>query len=377
VAIQISQAVKRFGDVAAVDSVSLDVHPGEFFAILGASGCGKTTLLRLIAGLEPLDEGEIRLDDLVVSGPGRHLPPERRNVGVVFQSYALWPHLTVAENVSFPLEAAGAGRRAARERIGGILSVTGLAALADRKPAALSGGQRQRVALARCLAQGAGTILMDEPLANLDPHLRAAMEDELVRFHTRSGASTLYITHDQREAMAMADRIAVMAAGRLLQVDRPEVLYRQPADERVARFVGRSAVVDARLEQLDGTQGLLRIGGRPVPARIGPGMQERPGSSVRAVIRPDGIAVGVPDGSQDDQSDLVGTVSRASYRGTGWEAAVAVDGISEPLIVTSPRALGQGETVSLAVRDAWVLPASGASGPPGNDALGQIATDPV
>src|SRR6056297_114591 len=181
--------VKAFRGLTAVDGVDLHVSPGEFVAVVGPSGCGKSSLLRLVAGLDTLDHGTISLDGRTVSASGIHVPPEARGVGVVFQSYALWPHLNVLDNVGFPIEAAGGGRRGARARAADHLRTVDLDGFAERRPAELSGGQRQRVALARCLAQGARTILMDEPLANLDPHLRAAMEEELSEFHRRTDAT--------------------------------------------------------------------------------------------------------------------------------------------------------------------------------------------
>ena len=195
---------KNFAGNPAVDGVTVDIPSGEFFAVLGPSGCGKSTLLRLIAGLEALDQGTIALNGETVSGPNRHVPAEDREVGFVFQSYALWPHMSVLDNVAFPIESRGVPRSTAQQDAGTHVATVKLDGLQDRKPGQLSGGQQQRVALARCLAGGASTILMDEPLANLDPHLRADMEGELRRFHTRAGATTLYITHDQREAMALA-----------------------------------------------------------------------------------------------------------------------------------------------------------------------------
>jgi len=258
---------KRYGDALAVDGVTLDAPPSAFVALVGPSGCGKSTLLRLIAGLETVDAGEIQLDGAVVSRADAHTPPERRNVGVVFQSYALWPHMTVRENVAFPLEASGVARREARGRIGGLLDMTELADLADREPAALSGGQRQRVALARCLAQGARTILMDEPLANLDPHLRGAMEQELRRFHAESGATILFITHDQREAMALADQVAVMGHGRVLQMDAPETLYRAPRNAEIASFIGRGAVVETTILSAADSRARARLAGAEIEMR--------------------------------------------------------------------------------------------------------------
>ncbi|MFN3641549.1 MAG: ABC transporter ATP-binding protein [Gemmobacter sp.] len=332
-------AVKGFAGRAAVDGIDLAIAAGEFVAVVGASGCGKSTLLRLIAGLETLDAGSIALGARIVSGPGIHVPPEARGVGVVFQSYALWPHMTVRDNVAFPAQSAGTARAAARAEADRHLATVGLALLADRRPAALSGGQRQRVALARCLAQGARIILMDEPLANLDPHLRAAMEEELAAFHARAGASTLYITHDQREAFAIADRVAVMAAGRILQCDTPETVYARPGSEAVARFIGRGAILDATV-----AGGAAHLGPATLPATSTP-----PGP-VRILIRPDDVVI-APD------APLAATVQTALYRGGHWEATATVPGLAEPLAVSSRTRLRPGETLRLALTAGWPIPA--------------------
>ena len=223
-----------------------------------------SALLRLIAGLEVADAGEIALGGKRVSGPGLHLPSEAPGVGFVFQSYALWPHLDVRGNVAFPLEAAGLRAVEAARRAERHLTTVALEHYASRKPAELSGGQRQRVALARCLAQDAGIILVDEPLANLDPHLRATMEEELVAFHRAAAATTVYITHDQREAMAVADRMAVMAAGRFLQVGAPNEVYARPASAEVARFIGEGVVHPVTV-----TDGGVSLAGQPVPVQGG------------------------------------------------------------------------------------------------------------
>ena len=227
---------KRYGDFAALTDVSLEVADGEFVAILGASGCGKTTLLRQVAGFDRPDAGRILIGDTVVSTPERQMPPEDRRIGIVFQSYALWPHMTVAENVAYGLTVAGVRDPERARRVRDALALVHLDGFAERRPALLSGGQRQRVALARCLVTEPALVLLDEPLANLDVQLRAAMEREFRDFHERTGTTMIYITHDQTEAMALADRIAVMDKGRVLQFATPSQLYREPADATVARI---------------------------------------------------------------------------------------------------------------------------------------------
>ena len=341
--IRIAGAVKRFDGRAAVDGIDLAVPSGAFFVALGPSGCGKSTLLRLIAGLETLDAGTIALDGAPVAGPGLHVAPEARRVGVVFQSYALWPHMNVAQNVAFPIEAAGGARAAAAAEARAHLRAVALEDFADRLPAALSGGQRQRVALARCLASRARTVLMDEPLANLDPHLRHAMEEELAAFHRKAGVTTLYITHDQREAMALADLVAVMRAGRFEQVAPPEDVYARPATEHVARFVGRAAILPAVVER-DGAAAKAMVG----PAAVAPDGAPVAGPA-RLVVRPENVA-------PDPGGPLCGRVEGARYRGGVWEAGLVVGGVAEPLPLATRDRLVEGETLAVRLTGAWALP---------------------
>ncbi len=231
------------GGRAAVSGVSLTVRDGGFLALLGPSGCGKTTLLRMIAGFEQPSDGSIVLGERVISTAERVLPPERRNMAMVFQSYALWPHMSVAQNVGYPLKVRGVKGEKLRRKTMEALDVVRLADLADRRPAALSGGQRQRVALARCLVTAPDVVLLDEPLANLDRHLRAAMEETFRDFHARSGATMIYVTHDQAEAMALATEIAVMSEGRLLQVAAPDEIYARPEGRIVGGLIGQGSIL--------------------------------------------------------------------------------------------------------------------------------------
>ncbi|WP_428926182.1 ABC transporter ATP-binding protein [Marinibacterium sp. SX1] len=336
--VQMSGLGKSIRGNRVIDGVDVTLAPGEFFVVLGPSGCGKSTLLRLVAGLETLDRGEIRLDGRPVSGPGLHVPPEARQVGVVFQSYALWPHMDVLGNVAFPAEAAGRSRAEARRGAMAHLDTVDLGALSGRMPAELSGGQRQRVALARCLAGGASTVLMDEPLANLDPHLRGRMETEITRFHREAGGTTMYVTHSQREAMALADRIAVMWGGRFLQVAPPQEIHDRPATEEVARFIGRAALLDAVAGGGQAVAGPVSVA---CPGREGP---------VRLVVRPGDVVLG---------EGLPGRVESAFYRGGGWEALVRVEGLAEPLPVSAAVPLRDGDTLGVRLTRAWALPAAG------------------
>ena len=215
--LMLDRVTKQFGQHAAVNGVTLDISPGEFVALLGPSGCGKTTMLRMLAGFEQVSSGTMTLGETLLASAHHHVPPEQRNMAMVFQSYALWPHMSVADNVGYPLKLRRIQGSDYQRRVAQALEQVALTPYAQRSPQALSGGQRQRVALARCLVTDPNVVLLDEPLANLDRNLRAAMEHSFVDFHRRTQATMVYVTHDQSEAMAMADRIAVMREGELVQ----------------------------------------------------------------------------------------------------------------------------------------------------------------
>jgi multiple sugar transport system ATP-binding protein len=232
--VEVRDLSKRFDGVTAVDGIDLASADGEFLVLLGPSGCGKTTLLRMIGGLEAPSEGNVLIGGRVVTD----LPPRARQIAMVFQSYALYPHMTVYNNIAFPLKAAGLAKAEQARRVAWAAGILGIDQLLDRKPRQLSGGQRQRVALARALVRDPTVFLLDEPLSNLDAQRRASARDELQGFQRRVGTTTIYVTHDQVEAMGMGDRIAVMDQGRIRQVGTPEEIYDDPADTFVATFVG-------------------------------------------------------------------------------------------------------------------------------------------
>ena len=288
----LNQLGKDFGTGRAVVSgFSLDVREGGFLALLGPSGCGKTTVLRMIAGFETPSDGSIHLGERLLADASQSLPPEKRNMAMVFQSYALWPHMSVADNVGYPLKVRGISGEAYKARVRDALSTVRLVDYAERRPADLSGGQRQRVALARCLVTSPDVVLLDEPLANLDRHLKQEMEETFREFHQRSGATMIYVTHDQSEAMALATDIAVMSEGRLLQVAPPAEIYARPEGRMVGGLIGRGAIItlpvmggERQLEwdelegalhaaNIDGADILVRpedvvIGGEGAPATI-------------------------------------------------------------------------------------------------------------
>jgi iron(III) transport system ATP-binding protein len=267
--VELRGLTKRYGPLAVVDHVSMLIEHGSLVCLLGPSGCGKTTTLRLIAGFVEPSEGEIRVGDRIVSTPERTLPPERRNMSMIFQSYALWPHMTVAENITYGLKLRKVDADTTKKKLDAILATTRLAPLADRYPGELSGGQQQRVALARALIVEPETLLLDEPLSNLDANLREEMRFEVRRLHDEYRYTTVYVTHDQAEAMTTADVIAVMNAGHIEQAGSPEDIYDRPRSEFVARFIGMSNVVKGRA--LDGNHILLagtplQVSGEPLKA---------------------------------------------------------------------------------------------------------------
>jgi iron(III) transport system ATP-binding protein len=268
---------KSYGTVTALDGLSFEATPGTIMALLGPSGCGKTTALRLIAGFEYPDSGTISVGDRTVAGPGVFVPPERRRVGVVFQDYALFPHLDVGDNVAY-----GLGRSGDRARVAEVLELVGLAGIADRPVNELSGGQQQRVALARALAPTPELILLDEPFSNLDATLRERLRDEVGEILRTAGVTTLFVTHDQAEALSMAEQVAVMREGRIEQVGTPEEIYSRPGSRWVAEFVGEIEVVPGE------------AGGGRVECELGllPAEHGVEGA-VEVMIRPESVAIGL------------------------------------------------------------------------------------
>jgi len=254
VRISVENLTKRFGPLAVVSEVSLSIEEGELFTLLGPSGCGKTTLLRLVAGFYAPDGGEIRFDDRVVNA----VPPHERGIGMVFQNYALWPHMTVSENVSYGLKLRKVSSSEIAERVRGVLHKVGLTGLGDRYPGQLSGGQQQRVALARALVLNPQILLLDEPLSNLDAKIRVQVRAEIRKLQKELGITTVYVTHDQEEALALSDRIAVFNQGKVSQVGPPKALYERPATRFVADFIGINNLVEGTVRSVEGPHRSLR-----------------------------------------------------------------------------------------------------------------------
>lgn len=353
-AILIEKLCKSFGGQQVLRNVSLEIEHGEFIAVLGPSGCGKTTLLRTLAGFEVPESGTITVGDRCYSAPGQHLAPEQRDLSIVFQNYALWPHMSVAENVEYSLKIKGMDRAIRQQRVDAALELVGLHGMGARKPADLSGGQRQRVALARCLVTRPQLVLLDEPLANLDVHLRATMEEEFTRFHQHSGATLLYITHDQHEAMALADRIVVMQAGRVMQFASPQTLYRQPACEMVARFIDDGRVVTVSDVEPDGQgSAWVTLYGQRIALRASP---------QQAVLPSGKICLHAADLrlAEEHQTGFWGTIQRVIYRGGYRQLEIAPEADPQnrlTLMLTDEPLWQTGDRLKLVAIDGWVIPA--------------------
>ena len=354
--VTIKGLTKRYGDVAAVEDLNLQVKPGELVSLLGPSGCGKTTTLRLVAGFLKPEAGEIWVGDRCLSAPATVVPPERRRMAMIFQSYALWPHMTVGENVAYGLRFKKKLSRAERDqRVKEILQVVQLSGFERRYPGELSGGQQQRVAVARALVVEPQILLLDEPLSNLDANLREEMRFEIRRLHEAFGITTLYVTHDQAEAMVISDRIALLHQGRVVQVGTAEDLFRQPRTRFVAEFIGKTNLVDGiAAEPSVVTRGSLRL--RVASADL------TPGCPVAISIRPHQIEL-LTDHSHRGagargENLLRGMIQRISFLGDAVDYLVQVEGSDVILrVATSPSLrLRPGDAVTLAVAPSSCIP---------------------
>ncbi len=338
--VELRSLTKRYGSNAVVDDVSLTIAHGSLVCLLGPSGCGKTTTLRLIAGFVEPTEGEIRVGDRVVSNPQRSLPPERRNMSMIFQSYALWPHMTVAENITYGLKLRKTDAAATRAKLDAILTTTRLSPLAERYPGELSGGQQQRVALARALIVEPETLLLDEPLSNLDANLREEMRFEIRRLHDEYRYTTVYVTHDQSEAMTTADIICVMNAGKIEQAGSPEDIYERPNSEFVARFIGMSNVVRGKALAGD------RVDFSGVPIRVSNAANPSAGETAVS-IRQHNIRLMAREPAEKDNV-VPATVVRQVFLGSSRDYLVEVaDGTQLRVVTPSTDAVAPGAAVWL------------------------------
>jgi len=307
--IRLDNVSKRYGEVTAVGGVSLEIMDGEFFFLLGPSGCGKTTLLRMIAGFAEPDEGQVYFD----GHPMNHVPAHRRGLAMVFQSYALWPHMTVAENVGYGLEVRKVAGEQRRQRVAKALELVRMGRLAGRYPAELSGGEQQRVALARALVVEPRAVLLDEPLSNLDARLRLEMREELRQIHRRTGITMLYVTHDQKEALSMAQRLALMNQGRVVQVGTPTSIYHHPASRFAAEFIGETNLLEAEvLGSEDGTVALRTPVGELVCAG---GDKARAGEKLLVSVRPEALALVTEPDDGASQNTFPAVIEDVTYLG--------------------------------------------------------------
>ena len=345
--IELEHVTKRFGATVAVDDISLAVKAGEFLALLGPSGCGKTTLLRLIAGLEPVDRGRVRIGAADMTGT----PPHKRPVNMMFQSYALFPHMTVAENVAFGLRQDRLPADKITARVGESLTMVELAGFEERKPHQLSGGQQQRVALARCIAKRPQAVLLDEPLAALDRRLRERTQRELVALQRRLGIAFIIVTHDQDEAMAMAGRIAVLDAGRMLQIGHPSELYDHPADRRVAAFFGEVNLWDGIVTASGAVS--CAVLGVSLPADRGFGA----GMPVAVAVRPERVSLISPQSTMlTGDLRVEGTVADVVYRGSVSTYVIQLR--SGAMIRSVRQTLGGNLRIGDAVAATWPIAAT-------------------
>lgn len=334
--------------------LNLRVAKDEVVAVLGPSGSGKSTLLSAVAGFLRPTAGEIRIDGHVAADQRHSLPPEAREVAVVFQQHALWPHMTAREIVAYPLLRRGVDPSAAREQASGLLERLGLADLAARRPAQLSGGEQQRVGLARALARGASLYLFDEPTANLDTPLRAALADEIASRRREAGAAALYATHDAGEALAVADRVALLRDGRLTQLGTPREIYEEPVDVWAARLTGPASLLTAPVEWADRSSVVFRVDGLAI--RVPAGSASLRGTGGKLLVRPDWTTLGGP---------LTGVVGHVAYRGALTDYRLRTSAGEVHVRQAGPPTAALGDTVTWTLHRAWVVGVEQVVGPAG------------
>ncbi|WP_127111842.1 ABC transporter ATP-binding protein [Shimia sediminis] len=352
--VSLKQLVKTYGSTTAVDDVSVDIAEGEFFSLLGPSGCGKSTTLRMIAGFESISSGEIELDGRGVSA----LPPEKRDIGFVFQNYAIFPHMNVFDNIAFGLRLRKFPAEDIKKRVTAALEQVGMSGLEARLQNEMSGGQQQRVALARVLVTEPRILLLDEPLSALDKNLREEMKFWIKNLQSNLGITTIYVTHDQGEALTMSDRIAVMKGGKIAQLGTPRDIYQRPKDVFVAKFIGESSLLQGKVTDASETGCTFTAAGQSFKAMMRPDLKV--GDAAALVLRPEQVLVS-DDAPGEDWNGASGTVTSISYQGATLRYELAVGDqtiISESAIGPDTPELANGQTVNVMwhVDHAWLLP---------------------
>ncbi len=343
VQLSVRDLVVRYGPVVAVDGISFSAAEGEFVSLLGPSGCGKTTTLRCIAGLESASSGEIRIGNEVVALGGREVPPEKRGVNMVFQSYAVWPHMTVFDNVAYGLRTTRQSRADITRRVDEALRLAGLAGFAGRYGTELSGGQQQRVAVARAVVTEPRLLLFDEPLSNLDAGLRERMRVELLQLQRRLGRTSVYVTHDQAEAMAMSDRIILMAKGRIVQEGTPRDLYERPASRFAASFIGNANLLDVRIVRREGGHAVVQLEGGQQLRVVAPGHVADQAALV--CLRPENV---LPAAARTENSFAV-RAERVTYFGATLDCELAAGPLRLRATLPTQSGLAEGDTLHVRI----------------------------
>ena len=358
--IQLKDIVKRFGTLEAVSHVSLEIRDGELFTLLGPSGCGKTTILRLIGGFHKPDNGEIYFDGKPVTS----IPPYERNIGMVFQNYALWPHMTISNNITYGLKLKKIPKAEIAEKVSHVLKLVNLSGLENRYPGQLSGGQQQRVALARALVLNPDVLLLDEPLSNLDAKIRVQVRAEIRKLQKELGITTIYVTHDQEEALTLSDRIAVINLGKLMQIGTPRDLYDRPKNPFVADFIGINNLIPGDVKEVDPVEKRMTVQTKAGPLTCFSDVPFKPGEHCMVSVRPETALISQSEERQKELNCIGGTVSFAYYIGNTIRYDVEINNgmlfkvdIQNP-IEHKPFSMGEKVYVSFPAKTTIGIPAT-------------------
>jgi iron(III) transport system ATP-binding protein len=357
--VRVSDLFKRYGDIVAVDGITMDFEKGTLTTLLGPSGCGKTTTLRCIAGLERPDRGVVSIGGSTVFSRDTNLPPEKRMVGIVFQSYAIWPHMTVFDNIAFPLKIRHASKQETDQKVKKTMDLVRLTGLGDRPATQVSGGQQQRIALARALVFDPEVLLLDEPLSNLDTSLRDIVRLEVREIQRSLGITTIYVTHDQTEALSISDKVVVLQTGRVMAVGSPKEIYSRPPNDFVASFVGKSNLVRGKFERMDGRLAVVSTALGDVSCSIVETPQAKQGDEVLVSIKPENVLIAA-DAQGAGMNSFRGQVELTSYLGAFSEVHVTLGEKGENQTIrvlqnSESPAFADGRTVSVTLPPQYCL----------------------